>query len=86
MTRSRVRARQDRPDAALLAGEGSILDPRGPWPWYVLLAAMLGLAVLLVLKGARARERAGWPGGKRIDQGCRFAQARGATYASHRGE
>jgi hypothetical integral membrane protein (TIGR02206 family) len=28
---------------------GSILDPLGPWPWYVLAAAALGLAMLLVL-------------------------------------
>jgi hypothetical protein len=61
MTRSCVRARQDRPDAALLAGEGSILGPRGPWPWYVLFAAMLGLAVLLVLK---ALERESAPDGR----------------------
>ncbi|HEV7804791.1 MAG TPA: TIGR02206 family membrane protein [Solirubrobacteraceae bacterium] len=29
---------------------GSILDPLGPWPWYVLAAALLGLAMLLVLE------------------------------------
>ncbi|MEJ7796951.1 MAG: TIGR02206 family membrane protein [Solirubrobacteraceae bacterium] len=29
---------------------GSILDPLGPWPWYVLAAAALGLAMLLVLQ------------------------------------
>jgi hypothetical integral membrane protein (TIGR02206 family) len=29
---------------------GSILDPLGPWPWYVLAAAALGLAMLLVLE------------------------------------
>lgn len=29
---------------------GSILDPLGPWPWYVLAAAVLGLAMLLALE------------------------------------
>ena len=29
---------------------GSILDPLGPWPWYLLAAALLGLAMLLVLE------------------------------------
>ncbi len=29
---------------------GSILDPLGPWPWYVLAAAALGLVMLLVLE------------------------------------
>ena len=29
---------------------GSILDPFGPWPWYILGAAALGLALLLVLE------------------------------------
>ena len=29
---------------------GSALDPLGPWPWYVLAAAALGLAMLLVLE------------------------------------
>jgi hypothetical integral membrane protein (TIGR02206 family) len=29
---------------------GSILDPLGPWPWYVLAAALLGLLMLLVLE------------------------------------
>jgi hypothetical integral membrane protein (TIGR02206 family) len=28
---------------------GSILDSLGPWPWYVLAAALLGLAMLLAL-------------------------------------
>ena len=28
---------------------GSILDPLGPWPWYLLAAALLGLAMLLAL-------------------------------------
>jgi len=42
---------------------GSILDPLGPWPWYVAAAAMLGLAMLLVLEAithmlARRRARA----------------------------
>ena len=39
---------------------GSILDPLGPWPWYIVGAAALGLAMLLVLerraRGAGARE------------------------------
>jgi len=39
---------------------GSILDPLGPWPWYVLGAAALALAMLLVLEAiARALRRAG---------------------------
>ena len=29
---------------------GSILDPLGPWPWYILGAAVLALALLLVLE------------------------------------
>jgi hypothetical integral membrane protein (TIGR02206 family) len=29
---------------------GSILDALGPWPWYLLAAALLGLAMLLVLE------------------------------------
>lgn len=29
---------------------GSILDPLGPWPWYILGAAALGLALLLALE------------------------------------
>lgn len=37
---------------------GSILDPLGPWPWYLLAAALLGLAMLLVLEGlTRAIDR-----------------------------
>jgi len=41
---------------------GSILDPLGPWPWYVLGAAALGLAMLLVLEAmTRAVRRAGGP-------------------------
>lgn len=31
---------------------GSILDPLGPWPWYILGAAAIGLAMLLVLEAA----------------------------------
>jgi len=41
---------------------GSILDPLGPWPWYVLGAAAFGLAMLLVLEAmTRAVRRAGGP-------------------------
>jgi len=37
---------------------GSILDAMGPWPWYLLAAAALGLAMLLVLEAiARAVAR-----------------------------
>jgi hypothetical integral membrane protein (TIGR02206 family) len=39
---------------------GSVLDPLGPWPWYVLGAALLGLAMLLVLEAlTRAVARRG---------------------------
>lgn len=31
---------------------GSILDPLGPWPWYILGAAAIGLVMLLVLEAA----------------------------------
>jgi hypothetical integral membrane protein (TIGR02206 family) len=41
---------------------GSVLDPLGPWPWYLLAAAALGLAMLLVLEAITrlvARREAG---------------------------
>ncbi len=48
---------------------GSILDPFGPWPWYLLAAAALGLAMLLVLeaiaRGLRPRGGATRGGGGR---------------------
>ena len=35
--------------------DGSILDPMGPWPWYIAGGAALGFALLLVLQAiARA--------------------------------
>jgi hypothetical integral membrane protein (TIGR02206 family) len=38
---------------------GSILDALGPWPWYLLAAALLGLAMLLALEAlTRAIDRA----------------------------
>jgi len=38
---------------------GSILDLFGPWPWYILGAAVLALALLLVLQAiARIAARA----------------------------
>ncbi len=43
---------------------GSILDPLGPWPVYILGAAVIGLAMLLVLEGiarALARREEGAP-------------------------
>lgn len=37
---------------------GSMLDPLGPWPWYIAAAAVVGLAMLLVLEAiARALAR-----------------------------
>jgi hypothetical integral membrane protein (TIGR02206 family) len=39
---------------------GSILDAMGPWPWYLVAAAALGLGMLLVLQAiARQLSRAG---------------------------
>jgi len=45
---------------------GSLLDPFGPWPWYVLAVALLGLAMLLALEAltrAVAREEQSVPAG-----------------------
>jgi hypothetical integral membrane protein (TIGR02206 family) len=43
-------------------GTGSLLDALGPWPWYILGAAVLGLVMLLVLEAiARPLTRGGRP-------------------------
>jgi hypothetical integral membrane protein (TIGR02206 family) len=47
---------------------GSMLDPLGPWPWYLLAAALLGLAMLFVLQAltrAIARTQKSRPAGAR---------------------
>lgn len=52
--------------------EGSLLDFMGPWPWYILSAAVLGLLLFSLLAALAARLRPGpRTGGRRRPRGGR---------------